>query len=137
MQITASFAGVSFPKSQRLISRDVPGVTKASMIMTLSDVGAGMDAPVSYQLRYVNSKEEAGIVADRCVKGVLQNLWRAKGGGWQARLEGSQDTDRCQCWHGCAFRCLLRYLYNKEECGAAAGRQVCKQGRVAMCMCLS
>jgi hypothetical protein len=70
VQVTASFAGVSFPKSQRLISRDVPGVTKASMIMTLSDVGAGMDAPVSYQLRYVNSKDEAGIVADRCVRGV-------------------------------------------------------------------
>jgi hypothetical protein len=65
MQVTASFAGVSFPKSQKLISRDVPGVTKASMIMTLSDVGAGMDAPVSYQLRYVSSKEEGGVVADR------------------------------------------------------------------------
>jgi hypothetical protein len=65
LQVTASFVGVSFPKSQRLISRDVPGVTKASMIMTLPDVGAGMDAPVSYQLRYVNSTEEGGVVADR------------------------------------------------------------------------
>lgn len=61
MQVTASFVGVSFPKSQRLVSRDVAGVTKASMIMTLSDVGAGMEAPVSYQLRYVSSKEEGEI----------------------------------------------------------------------------
>jgi hypothetical protein len=33
-------------------------------VSILSDVGTGMDAPVSYQLRYVNSKEEGGV-ADR------------------------------------------------------------------------
>jgi hypothetical protein len=65
VQVTASFVGVSFPKSQRLISRDVPGVIKASMVMTLADVGAGMEAPVSYQLRFMNSEEEGGVVADR------------------------------------------------------------------------
>lgn len=70
LQVSASFVGVGFPKTQRLINRDVPGVTKASMIMTLSDVGAGMEAPVSYQLRYVASQEEGGVVADRWV--VLQ-----------------------------------------------------------------
>jgi hypothetical protein len=57
---------VSFPKTQRLISRDVPGVTKASMVMTLADVGAGMEAPVSYQQRFVVDEQQGGVVADRC-----------------------------------------------------------------------
>jgi hypothetical protein len=66
-QVTASFVGVTFPKGQRLVSRDVPGVTKASMVMSLADVGAGMEAPVSYTLRYNRSQEEGGVVADRYV----------------------------------------------------------------------
>lgn len=48
-----------------MVGRDVPGVTKASMIMSLADVGAGMEAPVSYTLRYNSSEEEGGVVADR------------------------------------------------------------------------
>lgn len=64
-QFTASFVGVSFPKGQRLVSRDTPGVTKASMVVTLADVGAGMEAPVTYLQRFVSSKEQGGIVADR------------------------------------------------------------------------
>lgn len=62
-QVSASFVSVSFPKGQQLISRDVPGVTKASMLMTLADVGAGMEGPVSYQQRYL--EQDSGVVADR------------------------------------------------------------------------
>lgn len=69
-QYTASFVGVAFPKGQRLISRDVPGVTKASMVMTLADVGAGMEAAVVYRQRFAAGSSDGGgpgVVADRSV----------------------------------------------------------------------
>jgi hypothetical protein len=36
------------------------------MVMTLADVGAGMEAPVSYQQRFVVDEQQGGVVADRC-----------------------------------------------------------------------
>lgn len=49
VQVEARFVGVSFPQGQGLMGRSVPGVTKASMIMALPDVGAAMDRPLQYR----------------------------------------------------------------------------------------
>jgi hypothetical protein len=45
----------------------VAGLTKASMIAALSDVGAAMDQPVMWNMRFVQSTQEGGVVADRYV----------------------------------------------------------------------
>jgi hypothetical protein len=50
-QVSSSFRDASFPLGQRFLSRATPGATKASLIAALADVGAGMDAPVTYQAR--------------------------------------------------------------------------------------
>ena len=57
---------VANPLGRRFVTRSTPGVTKASMLAALPDVGAGMDGrTVRFQLRFVRSAEEGGIVADR------------------------------------------------------------------------
>jgi hypothetical protein len=48
-----------------LLGRTVPGVLKGSMVAALPDVGAAMDAPVSYRVRFEASSQEGGVVADR------------------------------------------------------------------------
>ena len=54
------------PLGRRFVTRSTPGVTKASMLAALPDVGAGMDGrTVRFQMRFVRSAEEGGIVADR------------------------------------------------------------------------
>lgn len=62
--VTGLLKGVQFPQGQCFLRVDVPGVTKASMIAALPDVGAGMELPVAYQCRYVRGPE--GVTADRC-----------------------------------------------------------------------
>ena len=48
------------------MTRSTPGVTKASMLAALPDVGAGMDGrTVRFQMRFVRRVEEGGVVADR------------------------------------------------------------------------
>jgi hypothetical protein len=37
-----------------------------SLIVALADVGAAMEAPVTYKARFVFSPQEGGVVADRC-----------------------------------------------------------------------
>ncbi|GLC49795.1 hypothetical protein PLESTB_000309500 [Pleodorina starrii] len=65
-QVTARFAAASFPQGRRLLGRTVPGVLQGSMVVALPDVGAGMDGPVSYRARFVESPGEGGgVVADR------------------------------------------------------------------------
>lgn len=49
------------------------------MLATLPDVGAAMEdpadpagsGPLRYQCRFVRSEAEGGVVADRCVRGVM------------------------------------------------------------------
>mmetsp|Transcript_71927 Transcript_71927/g.227168 ORF Transcript_71927/g.227168 Transcript_71927/m.227168 type:complete len:194 (-) Transcript_71927:22-603(-) len=48
---------------RRFITRDTPGVTKASLIAVLCDVGKGQEQPVVYRARFVPSA--LGVVADR------------------------------------------------------------------------
>uniref|UniRef100_A0A7S0RZ19 DUF6816 domain-containing protein n=1 Tax=Chlamydomonas leiostraca TaxID=1034604 RepID=A0A7S0RZ19_9CHLO len=64
-RVRASFKGAGFPLGPRFISRAVPGATKASMIVALSDVGAAMEAPIEFSMRFTASAEEGGVVADR------------------------------------------------------------------------
>jgi len=64
--VSATFGGASFPLGKRFLTKATPGVEKASVIMALADVGAAMDAPVSFQQRFVRSAGEGGVVADRC-----------------------------------------------------------------------
>lgn len=62
-QVSARLKSVAFPQGQSFMDRNVPGVTKASMVAALPDVGAGADAAVVYQCRFIPSAE--GVVADR------------------------------------------------------------------------
>jgi len=64
-EVRASFVDAGFPLGKRFINREVPGVTKGSMIVALADVGAAMERPLVYQSRFVYSAEEGGVVADR------------------------------------------------------------------------
>jgi hypothetical protein len=64
-EVSARFAAASFPQGRRLLGRTVPGVLKGSMVVALPDVGAAMDAPVLYRVRFVDSPREGGVVADR------------------------------------------------------------------------
>ncbi len=41
------------------------GVLKASAIMALADVGAAMDRPVQYYVRFTSNSSEGGVAADR------------------------------------------------------------------------
>ena len=63
-QVTARLSNVSFPLGQTYINKDVPGVTKSSLIAVLPDVGAGMDDAVTYRARYTRLGE--GAIPDRC-----------------------------------------------------------------------
>ncbi|GLI62963.1 hypothetical protein VaNZ11_005819, partial [Volvox africanus] len=64
-EVTARFAAASFPQGRRLLGRTVPGVLKGSMVVALPDVGAAIDAPLQYRMRFVESPQESGVVADR------------------------------------------------------------------------
>jgi hypothetical protein len=63
--VTGVLKEVTFPQGQRFLRVDVPGVTKASMIAALPDVGAGMETPVTYQCRYARGAD--GVTPDRWV----------------------------------------------------------------------
>lgn len=67
-QVTARLRSVSFPLGQALLNKDVPGVTKSSMIAALPDVGAGMDDAVTYKARYTGMGDSA--IPDRCGTGL-------------------------------------------------------------------
>lgn len=65
-QAEASLDKVANPLGRRFVTRSTPGVTKASMLAALPDVGAGMDGrTVRFQMRFVRRVEEGGVVADR------------------------------------------------------------------------
>ncbi|GIL77627.1 hypothetical protein Vretifemale_6999 [Volvox reticuliferus] len=68
-EVTARFAAASFPQGRRLLGRTVPGVLKGSMVVALPDVGAAIDAPLRYRMRFLESQQEGGVVADRWVSG--------------------------------------------------------------------
>jgi hypothetical protein len=62
--VSARLSNVAFPFGKQILNRDVPGATKASMLVALPDVGAGMDTPVSYHCRFVRAGDK--VVPDRC-----------------------------------------------------------------------
>ena len=64
-QVTAELKDVAFPFGQQLLNKQVPGVTKASMIAALPDVGAAQDAKLTYSVRFVHT--DGAAVPDRCV----------------------------------------------------------------------
>ncbi|GIL49804.1 hypothetical protein Vafri_6022 [Volvox africanus] len=64
-EVTARFAAASFPQGRRLLGRTVPGVLKGSMVVALPDVGAAVDAPLHYRMRFMESPQGGGVVADR------------------------------------------------------------------------
>ena len=59
--VTAEFAGFYDPQGPRFLGPSVPGFKKFS-ILRAADCGA---TPVQYRVRYVYSKAEGGVVADR------------------------------------------------------------------------
>eukprot|EP01025_Chloroclados_australasicus_P030091 TRINITY_DN3014_c1_g1_i1.p2 TRINITY_DN3014_c1_g1~~TRINITY_DN3014_c1_g1_i1.p2 ORF type:complete len:321 (-),score=16.07 TRINITY_DN3014_c1_g1_i1:239-1201(-) len=72
----AQLVDVKFPLGKKYISRSTPGVTLASIIAALPDVGAGLDSIVEYKIRFYNSQKEGGVVADRIfnIKQLLDNF---------------------------------------------------------------
>lgn len=58
--------GIAFPQGGQVLSPTVPGFTKGSLIAAIADVGVGQDAPIVTRMRWVESAEEGGVVADRC-----------------------------------------------------------------------
>jgi len=64
--VTARFIDAGFPLGQKIISREVPGVLKGSMLVSLADVGAAMEHPVTWQVRYHRADATPELVtADR------------------------------------------------------------------------
>ncbi|KAK9833301.1 hypothetical protein WJX81_004567 [Elliptochloris bilobata] len=57
--------GVVFPLGQRFVNRLTPGVTKASLIAALADVGASQDRAVTYRERYVATADGRSAAPDR------------------------------------------------------------------------
>jgi hypothetical protein len=64
-RVRARFEGAAFPLGNRFISKTVPGALKASMAVTLPDVGAAMDRELTFDQRFAASPEQGGVVADR------------------------------------------------------------------------
>lgn len=64
-EVSARLQNVVFPFGQNYMNREVPGVTKASMVAALPDVGAGGESPVKFRCRFAASGN--GAVPDRCV----------------------------------------------------------------------
>ncbi|KAG2439515.1 hypothetical protein HXX76_004868 [Chlamydomonas incerta] len=65
-EVTARFAGASFPQGRKLLGRTVPGVLKGSMTVALPDVGAAMESDVRYRARFERDPLGGGrVVADR------------------------------------------------------------------------
>ena len=81
---------VTFPQGEGFLRKDVPGVTKSSMLAALPDVGAGMESPVTYQCRFSRNGDD--IIADRFAACSLprrsnSNLYRI----YRANSQKNQD----------------------------------------------
>ncbi len=62
-------AGIGFPLGGEFLSPSVPGLTKASLIAAIADVGVGQEQPVGLELRWEKNGQQGGVVADRCESG--------------------------------------------------------------------
>lgn len=66
-QAEGRLVGIAFPQGGQMLSPSVPGFTKGSLIAAIADVGVGQDAPIAMRMRWVDSPQEGGVVADRYV----------------------------------------------------------------------